>query len=62
MEFSWLGVESVPQPLAYITDTAMPDHHYTTAHGKAGSLTHQGRPGIDPAFSWIPLRFISAEP
>ena len=34
----------------------------TTAHGHAGSLTHGVRPGIEPAFSWMPIRFISADP
>ena len=35
---------------------------YTTAHGNAGSLTHQARPGIEPATSWFIVRFISAAP
>ena len=35
---------------------------YTTAHGNSRSLTHQVRPGIKPAFSWIRVRFITAEP
>ena len=35
---------------------------YTTAHGNAGSLTHSERPGIEPASSWILVRFVSAEP
>ena len=35
---------------------------YTTAHGSTGSLTHWGRPGIGPTFSWILVRFISTEP
>ena len=30
-----------------------------TAHGKAGSLTHSGRPGIEPASSWMLVRFIN---
>ena len=35
---------------------------YTTAHGNARSLTHRVRPGIEPAISWILVRFVSAEP
>ena len=30
---------------------------YTTAHGNAGSLTHRGKPGIEPASSWTLVRF-----
>ena len=32
---------------------------YTTAHGNALSLTHQVRPGIEPASSWILVGFVS---
>ena len=35
---------------------------YTTAHGNTGSLTHWARPGIEPASSWILVRFMSTEP
>ena len=35
---------------------------YTTAHGNAGSLTHWARLGIQPASSWMLVRFISTEP
>ena len=35
---------------------------YTTAHGNAGSPTHCTKPGIEPASSWILVRFFSAEP
>ena len=34
----------------------------TRAHGNAGSLTHLVRPGINPASSWIPVRFVSTVP
>ena len=34
----------------------------TTAHGSAGSLSHWGRPGFEPATSWILVGFISAAP
>ena len=34
---------------------------YTTAHGNSniGSLTHWARPGIEPASSWMSVRFIN---
>ena len=35
---------------------------YTTAHGIIVSLTHLVRPEIETVFSWILVRFISAEP
>ena len=39
-----------------------PSATYTTAHSNAGSLTHLARTGIDPASSWILVRFFSTEP
>ena len=35
---------------------------YTTALGNTRSLTHWVRPGIKPGSSWMPVRFVSAEP
>ena len=35
---------------------------YTTAHGNTRSLTHWSRPGIEPASSWMLVRFVSTEP
>ena len=35
---------------------------YTTAHSNAGSLTRWARLGMEPASSWILIRFISPEP
>ena len=35
---------------------------YTTAHGNAGSLTHQVGPRIELAFSWILVRYVTTEP
>ena len=32
---------------------------YTIAHHNTRSLTHRVRPGIEPAFSWIPVRFVN---
>ena len=46
-----LGSESELQLLAY-----------TTARGIAGSLTHGVKPEIEPASSWIPVGFVTAEP
>ena len=52
------------QLLAYPTATAMPDLSvtYTLAHGKARSLTHWARPGIEPTTSWFLVVFITAAP
>ena len=60
MEVPRLGVKSEQQPPACTAATATPDLTYTTGHGNAGSLTHWRRPGIEPASSWIPVRFITA--
>ena len=60
MEVPRLGVKSELRLLA--TATAMQGPTYTTAHGKARSLTHWTRPGIEPASSWILGSFLSAEP
>ena len=35
---------------------------YTTAHSNARSLTHWARPEMEPASSWMLVKFISAEP
>ena len=32
---------------------------YATSHGNARSLTHWGRPGIEPASSWILVGFVT---
>ena len=34
---------------------------YTTAHGNARSLTHWAGAGIEPASSWLLVRFVTAE-
>ena len=51
---------------AYATARAVPDPSwsvtYITAHSNTRSLTHWARPGIEPASSWILVRFVSAEP
>ena len=32
---------------------------YTTAHGNAGPLTHWARSGLEPATSWLLVRFVN---
>ena len=32
---------------------------YTTAHGNAGSLTHQAKAGTEPATSWFLVGFVN---
>ena len=54
MEVPRLGVELELQPPAYTTATTQDpatSATYTTAHSNAGSLTHQARPGVEPASS-----------
>ena len=59
-----LGVKSQLQLPAYTTATVTQDPNhvstYTTAQGDVGSLTHWARPGIEPASSWILVRFIKS--
>ena len=51
------------QFLAYTTATAMKDWNHVSnipkAHGNAAYLTHWGRPGIEPASSWILVEFVN---
>ena len=61
MEIPRLGVKSELELPAYATATAMQDLTYTTAQSNAGSLTHWEGPGIEPASSWILVRFMSTE-
>ena len=63
MEVLRLGVELELQLLAYSHSRPWPQPQqcqiwvasatYTTTHGKAWSLTHWPRPGIEPMSSWI---------
>ena len=69
MEVPSLGVESELKLLAIATATATTyiiatatSATYTTAHINARSLTYWARPGIKPASSWMPVRFVSTEP
>ena len=47
-----------PQQLQIRAESAT----YTRTHGNAGSLTCWARPGMEPASSWMLVRFVSAEP
>ena len=62
MEVPSLGIKLELQLPAYTIATATPDLTYTTAWDNAKSLTHQTRPGIEPTFSWILVRFLPTEP
>ena len=66
MEVPRLGVElehmPQPQPHPQPRQIRTSSVTYTTAHGNTRFLTHWERPGIEPASSWIRVRFISAEP
>ena len=61
-----LGVESelscwpIPQPQLHSIQAASVT--YTIAQGNTGSLTHWARPGIQPASSWMLVRFVSTGP
>ena len=62
MEVPRLGVESELQLPAYTTVTAIRDPSCIcdptpTAPSSVGSLTHRGRPGIEPASPWILVGF-----
>ena len=66
MEVPRLGVKSELQLQAYTIATTTWDLSrfatLTTAHLKAGSLTHWARPGIEPESSWILVWLITSEP
>ena len=66
MEVPSLGVESELDLLAYTTAASMPDpsclcdpHH---SSWQRQILNPRARPGMEPAFSWILVGFITAEP
>ena len=67
MEVPRLGVERncslwpTPEPQQYQIRRAM-SATYTTVHSTTRSLTHWGRPGMEPASSWMLVIFISFEP
>ena len=62
MEVPRLGVEFGATAASLDHSHAVRDPPCICAHGNAGSLTHWARPGIAPASSWIPVRFITTEP
>ena len=49
-------IESVTTPYLQRDGVWATSVTYTTAHSTAGSLTHWGRPGIEPASSWMLAR------
>ena len=63
MEVPRLGVELELQPPAYTQpqqlETRAVSATYTTTHCNARSLTHWPMPGIEPASSWMLVRFVS---
>ena len=66
IEVPWLGVELELRLLADTTATAMLDLSLIcslqyTSHGSTGSITHWARSGIEPASSWMLVRFVTAE-
>ena len=66
MEVPRLGVKLELQLQAYPTAIATWDLSYVCdlhhSSWQAGSRTHWVRPGIEPACSWILVRFITTEP
>ena len=56
---SW---QPAPQPQQRGIWAADVDVTYTTAHGNIRSVTHWARPGIEPAYSLVLVRFDTAEP
>ena len=64
MEVLRLGVESKLQPPAYTAATATWDlsHVCNLHHSNGRSLTHLVRPEIEPASSWLLVRFDSTAP
>ena len=63
MEVPRLGVESELQLLTYTTAIAMPDPscicELHCSLRQSGFLTHWARPGVEPASSWILVRFLT---
>ena len=51
-----------PQPQPQQCQIQAASVTYTTAHSNTGPLTHWARPGIEPVYSWLLVRFVSAEP
>ena len=56
---SWIGATAAS---LYHSHSHTRSATYITAHGSVRSLTHWVDPGMEPASSWILVRFITAEP
>ena len=52
--------QPMPQPQQHQISAASVT--YATAYGNTGSLTHRGRPGIEPATSWFLVGLVSTAP
>ena len=53
-------IRGPPQPQQHQIWAA--SSNYTPAPSNTGSFTHRARSGIEPASSWMLVRFVSAEP
>ena len=51
-----------PMPLSQQCGIRATSLTYTTAHGRARSLTHGSGPGIKPTSSWVLIRFVPTAP
>ena len=58
----WISYSCWPAPQPQQHQIRAESATYTTAHGKARSLTHWAGPGIKPSTSWFLVRFASAAP
>ena len=52
--------QPMPQPQQWQIQVMSATH--TTADSNSGSLTHRARPVMEPASSWILVRFVFTEP
>ena len=53
------GSEPHPRPTPQLVAMPFNTLTYAAAFSSAGSLTHGARPGIEPALSWILVRFVN---
>ena len=55
----WIGAAAAGLCHSHSTARSKPCLTYTTACGNAGSLTHWMKPGIEHAYSWILVGFLT---